>query len=247
MYKNLIKMYGMILALLMSSTVSATIISSFDAGAEVTISADFDILNLEAYLDDEELLEIDGTGNASGSGDVSLNLTAGSTTKLNAFAGGEIQSQPAFVGSLYLSSGEFFFDNNTASDITGTVTFYLSYFANIFTDSAEEYALSYSSIFIDFIHFDENDVKVDNDILFDEILEFDSDYDGIGSFGNTNSTQVTKTLTIGADHYVSYYVEFNAAGIAESTIPVPEPSTLVILVLGVMGLSFRKINNASPR
>jgi hypothetical protein len=252
MYINLIATCGLILTLSLSATASATIISSYDAGAEVTISADFDIIGLETFLDFEDVFEDGGTGSASGSGDATFDLLAGESTTVSAFASGEIEPHPAYVDSIYLSSAEFFFDNATAGDITGTVTFDLSYFASIFTDSLEEFALAYSSIFIDFVHEDDLGDIVEEGILFDDFFEFDSDFDGVGTFGDITPTitPVDKTLTIGAGHSVLFYVELDAAGAAESIraappTTVPEPSTLAIFALGLMGLSFRKINKAS--
>tara|TARA_R110001583_G_C5658391_1_gene409417 strand:- start:667 stop:1431 length:765 start_codon:yes stop_codon:yes gene_type:complete len=252
MYINLIAMCGLIFTFTLSATASATIISSYDAGAEVTISADFDIIGLETFLDLEDVFEDGGTGSASGSGDATLDLTAGDSTTVSAFASGEIESHPAYVESTYLSSAEFLFDNATAGDITGTVTFDLSYFASIFTDSLEEFALAYSSIVIGFEHEDDSGALVGEGFIFDEFFEFDSEVDGVGSAGSTIPTtaSVDKMLTIGAGHSVLFYVEIDAAGAAESiraSLPttVPEPSTLAIFALALMGLSLRKINKAS--
>lgn len=251
MYKNLIAACGFIVTLSLSAAASATIISSYDAGAEVTISADFDIIGFETLLLDEDIFEDGGTASASGSGDAIFNLASGGFTTVSAFANGEIESHPANVDSFHLSDAIFLFDNTTASDITGTVTFDLSFFGSIFTDSLEEFALAYSSILIGFEHEDEQDVLIDDGLIFDDFFEFDSDFDGVGTVGDTiSTTSLSKTLTIGAGHTVYFYLEVDAAGAAESTrtaLPttVPEPSTLAIFALGIMGLSFRKKNKAS--
>jgi hypothetical protein len=244
MYKNLIVVCGFIITLSLNASVSATIISSYDAGAEVTISTDFDIFDLETALFDE----FEDGGTASGTGDGIFDLSAGSSTTVSAFASGEIVSHPADIGSYHLADALFFFDNSTSADITGTATFDLSFFASIFTDTLDESAFAFSSVFIDFEHVNVDGLTIDSGTIFDSFFDFDSSFEGVGTFGDTFATlpPIEKELTIGAGDSVSFYLEVDADGGAGSTraappTTVPEPSTLVIFALSIMGLASNRM------
>jgi hypothetical protein len=236
------------LVLAVSPLTRAGIISSFDVDTTLTISADFDITDLDTFFDDEFLSQTGaGTGAVSGSGDDLFDLVSGATTTLDAFADGSIAGSPGSVEGYYLSSGEFLFENTGDDSFTGRVIFDFDLFASIFTDSVEESALALSSIFVGFKRYDSVGKLLAEGDIVDEFLEFDSSLDdvGVGVFSDSISDSTTSDFTIGIDESILYYFELDASGVADSTraTTVSEPTTFAIFAMAMMCFGIRQFGN----
>jgi|GEM_PF-1809159 len=247
MFKNTVISLALFLAIAVSPLATATLISSFGASAELTVSADLDIFDFETFLDDSDLIEDGaGSGAVSGSGDDLFDLLIGDSTFLSAFANGDVTGSPGSVDGLYLSSGEFTIENLGTSAISGEIMFDLALIATIFTDSIEEAALAFSSIVIGFEKYDANGGLLDDNIFVDELLEFDSSFEGIGFAGGEADkiAYVTSSLfSLEANESIWFFMELDASGFADTTrtptIPVPEPSTLILFTMAILCLSMR--------
>jgi hypothetical protein len=245
MFRNIIASLGLFLAIAFSPIVSATIISSFEAGAELTVSANLDILDFETFIDDSELTENgSGSGNVSGSGDDLFDLLLDDAAFLSAFANGDVTGSPGDVEGLYLSSGEFIIENSSNSTLSGEIMFDLALVASIFTDSIEEAALAFSSIVIGFEKYDANGGTLDDSIFVDELLEFDSSFEGVGAFGGEPESiayATSSTFSLEAGESIFYFMELDASGFANTArapiTSVPEPSTILMFVLALVWLS----------
>lgn len=252
MFKKIIVSLGIFLTVAISPMVSATIISSFEAGAELTVSADLDILDFETFIDDSELTATDSSsGNVSGSGDDFFDLLLDEATFLSAFANGDVTGSPGDVEGLYLSSGEFTIENSSLSTMSGEIMFDLALVASIFTDSIEEAALAFSSIVIGFEKYDANGGILDEDIFVDELLEFDSSFEGVGAFGGEPESigyATSSTFSLEAGESIFYFMELDASGLANTVrtpvTSVPEPSTILMFILALICLSIGR--NYSP-
>lgn len=240
MFKNVVVGFILLFVSFACPIAMSAIISSFDADSSLTVSADFDIVGFETFFDDEFLVEFGaGTGAVSGSGDDFFDLSSGDETTMGAFADGVVTGSPGSVDGYYLSSGELFIENTGISTFTGTLTFDLELYASIFTDSIDEAALAFSALFVGSEHFDDaGDLIVDEDII-DEAIEFDSSFEGVGAFSDTIVDSTTSTFTLGVDESILFFFELDAAGFADTSrsVTVPEPSTLIIFALGIIGLA----------
>lgn len=237
--------FVLFLAFAVSPVTKAAIISSFDADTTLTISADFNIIDLETFFDDEFVSASGGgSGAVSGTGDSLFDLVSGNETTLNAFADGSVSSSPGSVLGYYLSSGGFTFENTGGSSSTGVVSFDFTLFASMLTNSIDESALAFSSIVIGFEHYNSLGLIISDDIFVDEMIEFDSSFEGVGPFSDSFAALSTSTFTLNVDESILYYFELDASGYADTTraATVSEPATLMIFAMAVMCLSIRRFS-----
>lgn len=234
------------MTLVISPLTTAAIISSFDADTTLTVSADFDITDLATFFDDSALTSAGtGTGSLAGSGDDLFDLLIGDNTLLSAFADGNVIGSPGSVDGYYLSSAEFYFENTGTADFTGSLTFDYALFATIFTASIDEAALAFSSLVIGFERFNNEGDTLTDAILIDQVIEFDSSLNGVGTFSDTITNVATSTFTIGVDESILYYFELDAAGFADTSrvTTVSEPTTLAIFAMAIMCFGIRQYSN----
>ena len=242
--QGLVKKVG--LALLLSnisifcSQSQASIIGSFDAGVDVGVSSTVSENEFGTDLF-AELVYVEGnsSGNNSGS-DYSglMNLGANETGTMSAAADGQVNGLGGFVQSSWETDGFFYFENNTGSDISVSVTFDISWFANIFTSSANEEAYATAGFFI------EDSL---GDMVFEDWIELDSLLEGPGAFGISDSFAVNFNFVLADGDYEEYFLIADSFGFAENLQQVPEPAGLVsagLVLLFVMRQ--RKIMTKSP-
>lgn len=246
MFRNVVVRFALFLVLVVNPVAQAAIISSFDADSTLTISADFDMVDLETYLDDDMLI-IDGaaSGATSGSGDDFFDLASGDSTTLSAFADGAVTGSPGSVFGEYLSSGGFFFENMGSSTFVGEITFAFELFASILTDSGDEFSIAYSSIVAGFDKADSSGaLLLTDEIIIDEFIEFESDIDGLGPFSDAITGSFTSSFSLGTGESISYFFELDASGFTETSraATVSEPITLAIFAMAMMGFGIRRFN-----
>ena len=211
------------------STVSqGAVIASFDSQVSVKVSSTFTTSEFETELwFNDVYTEGSASGDASGTGNGGpVTLASGEIGTLSAAASGEVTGDGSYVDSAWSTDGYLSIDNvQGVNPITGDMTFDLSWSTNIFTNSLYSDAFAGAYIYIENNAFD---------IIFDEFIEFDSFFEGPGTFGldDTFAFDVTN-LTIAAGGYEEYYIAIDAIGFAE----VPEPGgvflTGLVLLLAV--------------
>jgi hypothetical protein len=212
-------------------------IASFDTQVNVNVSSTFVSSEFESFLCCNDVyVEGNALGSASGTGDGGPDtLAAGDIGVLNAAANGEATGVGSYVDSVWSTSGYLVIDNKFGlSAITGDVTFEIFLSANIFTD--ELYSDAYAGAYI----YIENYAA---DIIFDYFIEFESFYEGAGTFGeNKSQTIVVTGLTIDAGDFEEYYIEIDAVGFAE----VSEPGGILLVGLALVFAVRKRKMSANP-
>ncbi|NQY49341.1 MAG: PEP-CTERM sorting domain-containing protein [Colwellia sp.] len=245
MFKNLSAGLIFVAALITSPISMATLIASFDAGTELSISSSFASSEFESFFDDD-FLDIMGlaSGSVSGSGDGSSTLSAEELVMLSAFADGSVTGTPGSVEGFYLSSGELIIENTGGETLAGEVFFDISMVAAIFTETGDEWSNAFSMLVIGFEIYDDLGELVDEDILFDEFIEFDSSFEGTGDFSDSIIDSLTEEVSLDSGESIIYYFELDASGFAdtvrEPSLTIPEPSILVLFSLTIMALVARR-------
>ncbi|AGH46379.1 hypothetical protein [Paraglaciecola psychrophila] len=211
-------------ASLFSALSQGAIISSFDTEVNVEVSSSFVTSEFQTYLCCNEVYEEgSASGSASGTGvGGPVTLGAGDIGVLNAVANGQVTVLGGYVYSAWSSGAFLLINNNTSSDITGDVSFDIFLSANIFTDRPYSEAFSGAYLYIK---------NLAEDVIFDDYIEFDSFFDGIGVLGpQVLSTLDVNGITIGANSYEEYYIQIAAEGSAY----VPEPGGVLLAGLALL-------------
>ncbi|MFT7266572.1 MAG: hypothetical protein ACI9A2_004667 [Halioglobus sp.] len=218
------------------------IIASFDTGVDVDITSSFagNELYTELCCSEEFTIGSASTSSASGTGSSGGDtefLDADATGRISAAASGSVDDATGgFARSDWDTVGYFYFENTTSSAITGSVTFNVSWFANIFTATANEEAYATAGVYIE--DYDEN-------IVFSNFIELDSLIDGPGDFSTTDTFSFTLDLTLAADDFEEYFLNVDAFGFADDAQGVPEPSGLFLTGLVLMAVvRKRKVSKA---
>jgi hypothetical protein len=203
----------------------AAIIASYAAGADLKVSAtssDNEFFT-ELFFTDIFLNGL-ATGDASGSGDSAVvTLGAGEFGAVSAAAEGEADVG-GFTESRWDTDAYFFFENPTDADLTVDFTFDISWFASIFTTSADEEAYATAGVYIE---------DSFGEIVFADFIEVDSlDY-GVGTWDERASFSFDISVTIAAFDYEEFFLNVDAFGFA-GVLPVPEPSSVFLAGLAFM-------------
>jgi hypothetical protein len=216
---------------LFCSQSQSAIIASFDTGVDVDISSTFisNQLYTESF-DSDVYIEGNASGNASGSDFGSLALGSNEVGTVSAAANGEVNGIGGLAVGLWNSDGYFSFENNTGSDVIIDVTFDIMWFASIFTSSFGDEAVAYASLYIE---------NLNQDIIFEDVIEFDSLIEGPGTFDFSESFSFSLSITLAAGEYEEYYLAVDTGGFAEN---VPEPIGLLLSgIVLLFALSKRKL------
>lgn len=214
---------------LFSAVSQGAIIASYDAEVSVEVSSTFESNEFETVLCCNNVYtEGSASGNASGSGDAGPFFSGpGVLGTLSAAANGEVTGDNSYVDSSWATDGYLFIENTTNSAITGDVKFDISLFASIFTDNIYAEAFAGAYIYIE---------NRDFDVIFDDFIEFDSFFDGLGTFDLAQTFTVdVKDLTIAAGDFEEYLIVIDAIGVAA----VPEPGGVFLAGLALL-LAVRK-------
>jgi hypothetical protein len=219
------------------------IIASFDAGVDVDITSSFagNELFTELCCSDEFTIGSASTSSASGTGNsagATELLATGETGTVSAAASGSVDDATGgFASSDWDTFGYFHFENTTGSEISGEVTFDVSWFANIFTATANEEAYATAGVYIDDSY---------GDIVFEDFIELDSLIKGPGDFSIEPETfSFTLELTLAAGDFEEYFLNVDAFGFAADAQHVPEPSGLFLTGLVLMAVARkRKVSQA---
>lgn len=219
-------------ASLFSVHCQSAIIASYDAGVDIGISSTFLTSEFETEFYDADLfVEGSASGDTSGSGDsITGILGAGEIASIGATADGAVTGGDGFAGSYWEVDGYFYIDNEIGLDsIIGDVSFDISWFANIFTDTGDEEAVAGVEVYIEDSY---------ENIIFDDFIGFDNLVDGISAFSFADMFTVdVMGLTIAAGDYEEYYLEISVGGFAESVraaIDVPEPAGVFLAGLTLL-------------
>jgi hypothetical protein len=220
------------------------IIADFDAEAKIEVSSTFKSSKFTTELCCNNVSVYgSASGDASGSSDAGpFTLAAGETGTLNAAAKGEVTGLQSYVDSIWSTYGYLLIDNEFgANSIKGDVNFDMSWSAGIFTNSLYSQAFAGVAIGIEDSY---------GKIIFDDYIEFDSFFDGPGTFGATQVfTFSVIDLTIGQGDYEEYYISMDTYGFAEVQEPdgfakVPEPDGIFLAGLVLLfAFSKRKMSS----
>jgi hypothetical protein len=217
------------------------IIASFGTGVDVDITSSFagNELDTELCCSNEFTIGSASNSSASGTGSISSTeyLNAGQTGKVSAAASGSVDDTTGgYAESEWNTFGYFYIENATGSEITGNVTFDVSWFANIYTATANEEAYATAGVYIE--DYDEN-------IVFSDFIELDSSIEGPGAFSAPDMFSFTLDLTLAAGDFEEYSLNLDAFGFAADAQHVPEPSGLFLTGLVLMAVARkRKVSQA---
>jgi hypothetical protein len=215
---------------LLSTVSQGAVIASFDTQVNVGVSSTFTTSEFTTELWDYcSCLDGSASGDATGTGDTGpVTLGSGDIGTLNAATYGEVTGVGSYIDGLWATDGYLFIDNtNGANPITGDVAFDISLSASIFTDNL--YSEAYAGAFI----YIENFI---GDLVFGDFIEFDSFFEGPGTFGLDDTFTINVTdLTIAAGEFEQYHIAIDATGFAE----VPEPGGVFLAGLLLL-LAVRK-------
>jgi hypothetical protein len=212
-------------ASLFSALSQGAIISSFDTQVNVDISSTFVSSEFQTFLCCDEVYEEGSvSGNASGTGyGGPVTLAANDIGDLDAKAIGEVTGLGGYVDSVWSTSGTLLIDNRSGqSSINGDVSFDISWSANIFTDSLYSGAFSGAWLYVE---------NSDDEVIFDDYIEFDSFVDSPGGFGALQTFSINVwDVTIAAGGSEQYDIGIGAVGFAY----VPEPGGVLLAGLALL-------------
>lgn len=218
-----------------AQSVAATPIFYTDEAAFNADSAALTFLMEDFTSSTAGALAFDTTYNFNGfSASASQNTTGSNNTGFEIFPVGHTGSQHApFTTSQYLGWAEDTPNKNGSGGYGATVTLNFATQLN---------ALAFN--FLDSDRTDEYHLSIDGVDIMSAFPSFGSSYDSAGFFGVLDISGISSVIFSADSTSPGGYVEeFGIDNVRTSQITsVPEPSTLAIFGLGILGLAFRRVS-----
>ena len=218
-------------ASLVSGLANGAIIASFETQVGISISSTFSTNHFESILNDKEMFSLGKASSfANGSGDLDpIDLASGESATLNAMAKGEVDTA-GFAVSSWSTDGYFVIDNwLNDTPIVGDVLIDISWLTRIFTTSTiDDEAFAGFSINIE---------SLNGDIIFNELFELDSLFEGSGLFEYMDTATINiDNLMVGSDEIEEYYIQLDVFGLSANYAEVSAPSSVLIASFALLFL-----------